>query len=307
MHVLLVAGAGLLNLKASIDPEDLVVNRTVIPTLMRPWESQASFREKREQLFAAGLYPGVDYKILSLEEGTVTVRPEYPLVAKLEREWPVTVPTDLAPRWMDPMAYNLLTAVFAVGLGIGGLGIGVLLSSVLTLSVVPSGSMQPTIEPGDVLLVEKLSQRLGVRPSANDLVFFEPPDALAAIVQSREAAAAAAAADSGGGGGGRSGLSALKSRLFVKRVVGEPGDEVSVSPEGSVRVRGAEILRARLASSVSIQPLESFRLRSDEYFVLGDNGEVSVDSRCWGALPRQKIAGRPLMRVLPPSRFGAVK
>ena len=159
----------------------------------------------------------------------------------------------------------------------------------------------------------QLSQRLGVRPSANDLVFFEPPDALAAIVQSREAAAAAAdtRGPGSGGGGGRSGLSALKSRLFVKRVVGEPGDEVSVSPEGLVRVRGAEVSRARLASSASvtglIRPLESYQLRSDEYFVLGDNGEVSVDSRCWGALPRQKIAGRPLMRVAPMSRFGAVK
>ena len=112
------------------------------------------------------------------------VRPTYPLIPKLERDWPVTVPYDLAPRWlglglvtltltltltltvtltltltltvtltrwMSPGAYNLLTAAFTLGLAAAGLLSAVVLSSVVTLSVVPSLSMTPTIMPRGVL------------------------------------------------------------------------------------------------------------------------------------------------------------
>ena len=172
-----------LNASFTLTAADLTVGRVVIPTLARRWESNRAFRDARASLFAEGLYPGVDYKILDRSPTTVTVQPEYPLVAKLEREWPVTVETALAPRWMDPAAYNLLTAGFAVGLAVSWVLLGFLLSSVLTLSVVQSTSMQPTIEPGDVVLVEKVSARLGVRPRAEELIFFDSPDALNAIVQ----------------------------------------------------------------------------------------------------------------------------
>ena len=71
------------NLKAS----ELTVGRTVIPTLARRWESSDAFIEKRTALFAAGLYPGVDYEILEAqpEDGTVTVKPIYRLDKKYER------------------------------------------------------------------------------------------------------------------------------------------------------------------------------------------------------------------------------
>ena len=42
------------------------------------------------------------------------------------------------------------------------------------------------------------------------------------------------------------------------------------------------------------------------YVVLGDNADVSVDSRCWGFLPQTSVVGRPLMRVLPLGRIGTI-
>ena len=46
---------------------------------------------------------------------------------------------------------------------------------------------------------------------------------------------------------------------------------------------------------------------STAYFAVGDNAEVSIDSRVWGVLPRDNVVGRPLLRVLPLSRFGKVE
>lgn len=146
----------------NLQPADLTVGRVVIPTLARPaWDSPAQFRGVRADMFAQGLYPGVDYTIEERDQSTVTLRPIYPLVDKLERnDWPVTVDISLAPRWFDPLAYNLLSAVFALGLAASGLVFFFVLSFFLTFSYVPSASMQPAIEPRDVLLVETVTPRL---------------------------------------------------------------------------------------------------------------------------------------------------
>ena len=309
-------------LKTSLSLTELTVGRVVVPTLARPdWSSPKAFRAAREDLFAQGLYPGVDYIIEARTADTVTVRPEYPLIKKLEREWPVTVDPTIAPRWMDPMAYNVLTAFFAVGLAISWLLLGLLLSQFLTISVINSASMVPTIQPGDAILVEKLTPRLGVRPSIDDLVFFEPPESLQAIVREREQAAAA---EDRRMPSSTSPTPLSSSRLFVKRVAAVPGDEVSVAEgSGRVEISGTRTLEEtrRLESLFErrrdlneagppaglLRPRASSKLKAGEYFVLGDNGAVSVDSRCWGELPAENIAGRPLVRVFPMSRVGVVK
>ena len=120
-------------------------------------------------------------------------------------------------------------------------------------------------------------------------------------------------------------------RLFVKRVVGVPGDSVRVYGSGNVYLnnvgaegRGASRLALDRALAADggdgdaadggpppllrslLRPGE-LRVPRDAYFVLGDNSDVSIDSRCWGVLPAENVVGRPVLRVLPLSRFGAVK
>ena len=354
----------------NLEPEDLRVGRTVIPTLaVGGWESRAAFRSAREDMFAAGLYPGVDYIIEQRAGDMVTLRPEYPLVKKLEREWPVSVPVSLAPRWTTPAVYNAFTAAFAVGLFSAIVAGGVALSTVLTLSKIPSASMYPAIQPNDVLLVEKISPKLGLLPKRGDIVLFEPPPALRAIVTEREGQAAAAAKREVGrlaaaqqtqlesqqagaspsppparvspflGGGNRGGVAGPQlKRLFVKRIAAVPGDEVRVYSSGNTYVnkvgtegRGASVAALERAASEQadggggvvvgggggsggpppllrslLKPGE-LRVRADEFFVLGDNSDVSIDSRVWGTLPKENLAGRPLLRVLPFSRFGMIE
>ena len=155
------------------------------------------------------------------------------------------------------------------------------------------------------------------------LVFFEPPDALQAIVAQRQAAAAAGAPASLSLQDGSVGSSSAtppslfekqfqKRQLFVKRVVGVPGDTVSVNRAGTVSVDGrarGDGLRTRPPPLLEgLLPISSELVVPDAtYYVAGDNSEVSIDSRVWGALPKDNVVGRPLLRVLPLSRFGKVE
>ncbi|KAL1526866.1 hypothetical protein AB1Y20_015557 [Prymnesium parvum] len=281
----------------------LQTGMTVIPTLARTWDSRRAMLEARGEMMAAGLYPGVDYTIcalsISAEEGTrLTLRPAYALVAKLERDdWPITVPWELAPNWLPPAAYNRMVAAVAVLIAVGWLGIGALLSSAFTLSVIPSDSMAPTVVRRDVLLVDKVSPRLGWHPGAGELVLFRAPEKLAAIIATRQPASSAAAVDS--------------KAFFLKRVVARAGEqEVGVAADGTTTLDGAEVRGAvdpegLIASLVT--PRRAAALPPEEYFVLGDNQAVSIDSRCWGTLSQSNIVGKPMLRIFPPERFGAVE
>ena len=309
--------AASLKLSTQLRVDELTVGRVVIPTLARAdWESRAEFRRVRTEMFEKGLYPGVDYEIEAKEDDSVSVRPMYPLVKRLERsDWPVTVPMSLAPRWMDPAAYNLLTAAFALALAASGLLVGAAASLFFTFSYVPSASMQPAIQPGDLILVEKLTPRTPLPLKEGDLVFFEPPEALQAIVSQRQKASFANSATQDGAA-----IAVAPNRvpgftpqqLFVKRIAAIGGDEVEVDRTGGVTVVRGETVRVRQSREVPparlVDLLRPGRVVVEQgsYFVTGDNSDVSIDSRCWGVLPRDKLVGRPVLRVLPFQRFGPV-
>lgn len=77
-----------------------------------------------------------------------TMRPVYPLVAKLERRWPVRVPAREFPVMLTPFSYNAATAWAALTTSLSLLTVGFVASQALTLSVIPSRSMEPTLQVG---------------------------------------------------------------------------------------------------------------------------------------------------------------
>ncbi len=92
-------------------------------------------------------------------------------------------------------------------------------------------------------------------------------------------------------------------QILLKRVIGCPGDCISIGRDGIVFVNG-EILRESYVSDSSTGPCESMPpilVPEDSYFVMGDNRAVSVDSRSAsiGFVDTGQIEGKVLMHIRP--------
>ena len=136
--------------------------------------------------------------------------------------------------------------------------------------VVAGASMEPTFENGEYLIVDQLTYRLDT-PERGDVVIFRYP---------RD-----------------------PSKFFIKRVIGLPGETVTISGT-EVTVTGdahpeGYILDEEYLPVVHEDTFLTVSLSADEYFVLGDNRDASSDSRTWGVLKRDLIVGRALLRLLP--------
>ncbi len=94
---------------------------------------------------------------------------------------------------------------------------------------------------------------------------------------------------------------------LVKRIIAIPGDEVDIR-NGKVYLNGNE-LKEDYAKGVTYKREVQFPLKVEEgqYFVLGDNREVSKDSRSIGVIEECQIEGKAVFRIWPLSKFGTLK
>ncbi len=91
------------------------------------------------------------------------------------------------------------------------------------------------------------------------------------------------------------------SRDFVKRVIGVPGDVVTMK-DGFVQVNG-ETLEEPYLTVRDTSDMDAKDLGEKEYFVLGDNRRGSNDSRNWGAVPEENILGKVWLVYWPLSNW----
>jgi signal peptidase I len=143
---------------------------------------------------------------------------------------------------------------------------------------IPSGSMLPTLQIGERIVVDKLSYRLHPVHRGDIVVFRKPP------------------------------LEQADYSDLVKRVIGLPGDTISAL-DGKVYIDGKPLPEPWLPQPLPVttpSPLpEGFSLNrpftvpAGEYYVMGDNRTDSEDSRYFGPISRHLIVGKMVLEVWP--------
>ena len=163
---------------------------------------------------------------------------------------------------------------------------------------IPSESMEPTLDVGQRVLVNRFLYHF-TDPSVGDIVVFHPPAGADQGAQCGAPHPPKQACDTP--------TEERSSQNFIKRIVAGPGDRLSVK-NGHPVVNGVEktdepyILPCGGGSSCNFP--KPITIPPDYYFMMGDNRGASDDSRFWGPIPRESIIGKAFATYWPPDRVG---
>ncbi len=142
--------------------------------------------------------------------------------------------------------------------------------------IVDGQSMEPNFHNNDYLITDKISYRLHA-PQRGEAIIFHPPN--------------------------------KPSVNYLKRITGVPGDTIEVK-NGEVFVNSKKIVEPYIDSGDKTKTPTNdeikITLKSDEYFVLGDNRNHSSDSREIGPIPKENIVSRVWLRLFPLNSIGAL-
>ncbi|WP_350344003.1 signal peptidase I [Proteinivorax tanatarense] len=126
---------------------------------------------------------------------------------------------------------------------------------------IPSSSMEPTLKPGDIVVIEKISRGI----ERGDVVVFKTPK----LHNGEE--------------------------YIIKRVIGLPGETLQVK-NGRLLINGDKVQESYNKNSFK-DNFGPITLAQESYFVMGDNRNNSVDSRNIGAISLEQINGRYIFRI----------
>jgi signal peptidase I len=167
---------------------------------------------------------------------------------------------------------------------------------------IPSGSMEPTLDIGQRVLVNRFLYHF-TDPKIGDIIVFHPPSG------ADDGTATECGVMPKAGEPCPQATKGESSQNFIKRIVAVPGDTLSVK-EGHPVVNGVEkkdepyITPCGDAAACNMP--RTIKIPPDHYFMMGDNRGASDDSRFWGPVPRSWIIGKAFATYWPPDRIGTL-
>lgn len=139
--------------------------------------------------------------------------------------------------------------------------------------VVSGSSMVPTFENGQYLIIDEISYKLK-EPERDDVIVFRYPKD--------------------------------PTKFFIKRIIGLPSETVDIKGR-DVTITNSENKNGLTLAEPYVKNAANstthFVLQEEEYFVMGDNRGASSDSRYWGAVDKNLIIGKVLLRLWPISKL----
>ena len=145
--------------------------------------------------------------------------------------------------------------------------------------IVDGDSMAPNFYDGEYLIVDEISYRFSP-PKRGDVVIFHPPQS--------------------------------PKTYYIKRIIGLPGEGIELK-DGKIYIyndmypKGIRLNEANYLTKSRINETSQVELKDDEYYVIGDNRDNSLDSRRFGPLKLSHIKGRALLRAFPFNSFTVFK
>ncbi|MHB1420549.1 MAG: signal peptidase I [Bacillota bacterium] len=153
--------------------------------------------------------------------------------------------------------------------------VSILIAVVLSITIrtyiaearwIPSGSMEPTLDIGDRIIIDKIFfKQIGLH--RQDIIVFDAP------------------------------FPVEEKKALIKRIIGLPGDVVQVK-NGQVIVNGQALIEPYELEKPAAD-YGPVTVPEDMLFVMGDNRNNSADSRIWGYLPEKNIIGRAFVKYYP--------
>ena len=180
-------------------------------------------------------------------------------------------------------------------------------------TVVSGASMDSTLKDKQRLWVSRIGIEIHKYPKRGDIITFEAPSTTYVTKASYNPDDVTAEYKNDSKGIGekiKSSIDIFGETSFIKRVIGLPGDYVEIKNK-SVYLNGQALEEKYLDAGTVTDSAEGFFLDvvvPDGYvYVLGDNREVSGDSRRFGCIPIDKIEGKAVFRFWPLNKLGKVK
>ena len=185
------------------------------------------------------------------------------------------MPEEKPKKEKQPMTWKRLWKEWILPFGLEILALLLIVKFIFFIAIVPSGSMEPTIQERSALFTLRV----------HDLEKLERGDVIVFEAETPE----------------------LAGTTLIKRLIGLPGDHVEIDENGVMTINGEVQSEDYVVYQYAIPSV--FDVPEGHYLFMGDNRANSLDSRYWSDpyVSAESIQGRAVFTLFPLSHFGKLR